>query len=328
MHLSGVRAARCAAAGLPALAALAPHRVVAHALDAAGAPPPLAWTFEPWVVTCLAASALLYALGIARLWRHAGAGRGVHVARVVAFAAGWLVLIAALLSPLDALGSDLFWAHMVQHELLMVVAAPLLVLGHPIAAWAWAFPPATRRALGRFFHRPGWRGPWLLLTGPFAGWLLHAAALWAWHLPSLFDAALRSEGVHAVQHIAFLGTALVFWWSVLGAGTRREQGIALVSLFTTMVHTGALGALLTLAPVAFYQPYAATAPAFGFTPLEDQQLGGLVMWVPAGFIYVLVGLFLAARWIGGGPRPYAVARAADAGTSDRSGGPDVAPAPR
>jgi len=304
-----------------------PCAALAHPLDAAGAPPPLAWSFEPWVVICLAASAALYAVGVVRLWRHAGAGRGVRVARVVAFVAGWLLLVAALVSPLDALGSYLFSAHMVQHELLMVAAAPLLVLGHPLAAWAWAFPPATRRALGQFFHRPGWRRPWLALTGPLAGWLLHAVALWAWHVPSLFDAALRSEGVHALQHTAFLGTALVFWWTVLGAGTRREQGIALVSLFTTMVHTGALGALLTLAPVAFYEPYATTAPAFGYTPLEDQQLGGLVMWVPAGFVYVLVGLVLAARWIEG-PRAQRTTPAATRTPPNRSGAPDVAPAPR
>jgi len=318
----------CSAAALLASAAVLPREAVAHALDAAGTPPPLGWSFEPWVVACLATSAALYALGVARLWRHAGTGRGVRIGRVAAFASGWLLLVAALVSPLDALGSYLFSAHMVQHELLMAAAAPLLVLGHPLAAWAWAFPPATRRALGRFFHRPGWRVPWLALTGPLAGWVLHAVALWAWHLPSLFDAALRHEGVHALQHAAFLGTALVFWWTVLGAGTRREQGIALVSLFTTMVHTGALGALLTLAPVAFYDPYFATAPAFGYTPLEDQQLGGLVMWVPAGFVYVLVGLVLAARWIGGvrphGGPPVGVARP----STPSGGAPDVAPAPR
>jgi len=304
-----------------------PRMAAAHPLDPAGAPPPLSWSFETWVVICLAASAALYAIGVARLWRHAGAGRGVRGARVVSFAAGWLVLVAALASPLDALGSCLFSAHMVQHELLMVAAAPLLVLGHPLAAWAWAFRPSTRRAIGRFFHRPGWRGPWLALTGPLAGWLLHAVALWAWHVPSLFDAALRSEGVHALQHIAFLGTALVFWWTILGAGTRREQGIALVSLFTTMVHTGALGALLTLAPVAFYEPYLATAPAFGYTPLEDQQLGGLVMWVPAGFVYVLLGLVLAARWIGA-PRAHSAPRSAMRDPSRGTGAPDVAAAPR
>ena len=326
MHLTKTKD-RGFAVALPVGAAVLPRAANAHALDAAGAAPPIGWSFEPWVVICLALSAALYAFGVVRLWRRAGLGRGVRIARVLAFAAGWLLLVAALDSPLDALGSYLFSAHMVQHEVLMVAAAPLLVLGHPLAAWAWAFSPATRRSLGRFFHRPGWRGPWLVLTGPFAGWVLHAVALWAWHVPSLFDAALRSEGVHALQHIAFLGTALVFWWTVLGAGTRREQGIALVSLFTTMVHTGALGALLTLAPVAFYEPYASTAPAFGYTPLEDQQLGGLVMWVPAGFVYVLVGLVLAARWIGG-PRvrrlPHPVPRA----SSNGSGAADVAPAPR
>jgi putative membrane protein len=307
----GLLAAALAAIG----GAAVPGDVLAHALDASGAPPHLGWSYEPWVVACLLASAALYVLGVARLWRHAGAGRGVQAGRAITFAAGWLVLAAALVSPLDALGAYLFAAHMVQHELLMVIAAPLLVLGHPLAAWAWAFPPAGRRALGRFFHRPAWRRPWLVLTGPLAGWTLHALALWLWHVPVLFDAALASEGVHALQHIAFLGTALLFWWTVLGAGTRREQGIAIASLFTTMVHTGALGALLTLAPVVFYKAYLGTAPAFGFTPLEDQQLGGLVMWVPAGFVYVVAGLVLAARWLGGSrpvardrtPRPIAPA---------------------
>ncbi|HUP08079.1 MAG TPA: cytochrome c oxidase assembly protein [Caldimonas sp.] len=326
MQLRRTQARAFAVALVSGVGAL-PVGAAAHALDAGGAAPPIAWTFEPWVVICLAVSAGLYATGLVRLWRHAGAGRGIRAGRVVAFAGGWLTLVAALVSPLDALGSYLFSAHMVQHELLMVAAAPLLVLGHPLAAWAWAFPPALRRALGRFFHRPGWRGPWLALTGPLAGWLLHAVALWGWHLPSLFDAALRSEAVHAVQHIAFLGTALVFWWTVLGAGTRREQGIALVSLFTTMVHTGALGALLTLAPVAFYEPYAATAPAFGYTPLEDQQLGGLVMWVPAGFVYVLVGLVLAARWIGG-PRARSLAHPEPRASANAAGAAGVAPAPR
>ena len=117
-------------------------------------------------------------------------------------------------------------------------------------------------------------------------------------MPALFEAALANEAVHALQHIAFLLTALVFWWSVLGATTRKAQGIALLSLFTTMVHTGTLGALLTLSTVAWYPSYAATAPTWGLDALEDQQLGGIVMWVPAGLIYVVCGLVLTARWIG------------------------------
>ena len=260
----------------------------------------LPWSFEPWVVACVLISAAGYALGLARLWRRAGRGHGIGRVQAAAFVSGWLALAAALVSPIDPLGARLFSAHMVQHELLMIVAAPLLVLGRPLAAWAWALPVGWRRAAGRAFHAPAWRVPWLWMTGPLAAWVLHALALWLWHVPALFEASLASEAVHTLQHIAFLATALLFWWSVLGAATRSEQGGALASLFTTMVHTGALGALLTLSPAVWYPSYRATAPAFGLSAIEDQQLGGLVMWIPASLVYVVCGLAIASRWLAGG----------------------------
>jgi putative membrane protein len=282
--------------------ALVSPAVLAHALaESRAAGQTLGWSFEPWVILPLLVSALGYAIGIASLWRRAGAGHGVRLRGASAFAAGWAALVVALLTPLDPLGSRLFSAHMVQHELLMLAAAPLLVLGRPLAVWAWALPQPWRRASGRFFHHPAWRLPWLLLTSPLVAWLLHALVLWLWHVPALFDAALDDPLVHTWQHLSFLLTALVFWWSVLGAVTRKEQGVALVSLFTTMVHTGALGALLTLARAPWYAHYVAIAPLFGLTALEDQQLGGVIMWVPAGAVYIVSGLALARRWIE--PRP-------------------------
>ena len=286
--------------------------VAAHVIDAVGVRAGSSWPFEPWILACLVLSAGGYALGLWRLWRHAGTGRGVNAAAATACAAGWLVLVLALANPLDPLGNRLFVAHMVQHELLMIAAAPLLVLGRPLAVWAWALPFEGRRAVGHFFHRPAWRVPWQLVTGVLMAWLLHALALWLWHVPALFEAALANGALHALQHISFLFTALLFWWSVLGTRTRGAQGIALLSLFTTMVHTGALGALLTLSPAVWFAAYAATAPAFGLAALEDQQLGGLVMWVPAGLVYVVTGLVLAARWLGRRPAP-----CADRGDPDR-----------
>jgi putative membrane protein len=257
----------------------------------------LDWSFEPWVVTPLALSAALYALGVARLWRHAGRLRGIGRRQVAAFAAGWIVLVIALVSPLDALGASLFSAHMVQHELLMVVVAPLMVLGRPLAAWAWAFSPAQRHAIGRGLRVRWWASTWARLTDPLAAWVLHALALWLWHVPRFFDAALANEGWHALQHASFLGTALLFWWAVLGrdARSRTNSGFALAYLFTTMLHTSALGALLTLAPTPWYEGYAATTALFGLGPVEDQQLGGLVMWIPGGFAYVAAGLVMVAR---------------------------------
>lgn len=268
-----------------------------------------AWSFEPWVIASLLFSAGLYAWGLARLWRRAGRGHGLQVVQASAFAGGWWLLIVALVSPLDALGERSFAAHMVQHELLMLGAAPLLVMGRPLGAWAWALPAAWRAGVGTLFRHPGWRTPWRLLTGAGGAWLTHALAVWLWHVPALFEAALHDGTVHTWQHLSFLLTALLFWWSVLGASTAGRQGVALLSTFTTMVHTGALGALLTFARVPWYPHYLHTAPVFGLDALSDQQLGGLVMWVPAGAVYLVVALALGARWLS--PRGGRTRHAAD-----------------
>lgn len=279
------------------LAAL-PGAAFAHVPDPGPVvPSPWQWNLEPWLLALFALSAVGYALGVRRLWRQAGRGRGVAVWEAWAFATGWLSLVAALVSPLDPLGGRLFSAHMVQHELLMVVAAPLLVLGRPLAAWTWALSPAQRRAVGRWFQARGWASLWATLTDPLVAWALHALALWAWHIPGAFDAALQNEALHILQHASFLGTALFFWWAVLGHDPRGRYGPghSAAYLFTTMMHTGALGALLSLSPTAWYAPYVLQTAALGFDPVDDQQLGGLVMWVPAGLAYVVAALWVVGR---------------------------------
>lgn len=264
-----------------------------------GPTPPQAreWPFEPWLLACLVASATLYAIGVARLWRRAGVGHGLRVAHVAAFGTGWLALAVALASPLDSLGVHLFSAHMLQHELLMLVAAPLLVIARPLAAWTWALPARSRPAVGGALRARGWRRAWAMIRSPLGAWLLHAVALWGWHAPAAFSLALVDPLVHALQHASFLGTALLFWWAVLGSNARSRLGVALLSLFATMVHSTVLGALITLSPRTWYPGYAATSAALGADPLADQQLGGLLMWVPGGLVYLGVGLWLAARWL-------------------------------
>jgi len=286
-------------------AALGPLAASAHVPGPApAAPSPWAWNLPAWLLFLLALSAIGYAVGLRRLWRNAGRGRGVSALQAWAFALGWLTLVAALVSPLDPLGGWLFSAHMVQHELLMVVAAPLLVLGRPLATWAWALSPAQRRAAGRLFRSRGWNGMWETLTDPLVAWALHALALWAWHIPAAFDAALQNEGLHILQHVCFLGTALFFWWSVLGHDPRGRYGPghATAYLFTTMLHTAALGALLSLAPTPWYAPYIPLTGALGLDPIDDQQLGGLVMWIPAGLAYVVAALWVLARMLARGAR--------------------------
>src|SRR5690606_16780173 len=160
-------------------------------------------------------------------------------------------------SPVDALGARFLWLHMLQHELLMVVAAPLLVLGRPLEAWTWALAPALRAAAGRVLRARLLRAGWRTVTGALGAGALHAAAVWIWHLPSLFQAAAFDEGLHALQHASFLGTGLLFWWAVVGdLRTHRRYGPAMALLLVTMMHTGALGALMTFSPVAWYPLYA------------------------------------------------------------------------
>jgi cytochrome c oxidase assembly factor CtaG len=273
--------------------------VHAHVLSADDrVSPHFGWSFEPWVVALLVASGGLYAVGYLRLRRRSRRSRNVRAVHLASFACGWLALTIALDSPLDALAAALFSAHMVQHEMLMLVAAPLLVIGRPLAVWIWAFPATMRGGIARAVRTRWLRMPWRVLTMPLAAWLLHAAVLWGWHAPVFFEAALARRGIHTLQHASFLIGALLFWWTVFGNTSRGAHGAhALLSLFTTMVHTGALGALLTLAPGLWYPSYIESTSALGFDPLQDQQLGGLVMWVPGGLAYVIGGLALGARWL-------------------------------
>jgi cytochrome c oxidase assembly factor CtaG len=157
--------------------------------------------------------------------------------------------------------------------------------------------PPWRSRFGGLFRRRAWRRSWAVLARPLSAWSLHAIALWGWHLPAAFDAALARPGVHVLQHLSFFATALLFWWTTVAATTRRAQGFALASLFTTMAHTAALGALMALSPLLWYAPYAATSAALGVDPLEDQQLGGLIMWIPAGLAYLAAALGIASRWL-------------------------------
>jgi putative membrane protein len=250
----------------------------------------MAWSFDPGVVIPLALAAVLYLRG-------ARASRGITSRQQACFWAGWTVLALALVSPLHPLGEVLFSAHMAQHEILMLVAAPLLVLSKPLVAFLWGMPFGWRREVGAWSKaRPVQKG-WSALTDPMTAWWLHAVAIWGWHAPPLFQATINNEWIHSAQHISFLGSALLFWWALFYAQGEKNYGAGVFYIFTTAVHTGILGALLTFAPRLWYPAYAATAPAWGLTPLEDQQIGGLIMWVPAGLIYIVAGLALFAAWM-------------------------------
>ncbi|HEY0513491.1 MAG TPA: cytochrome c oxidase assembly protein [Thermoanaerobaculia bacterium] len=257
------------------------------------------WTWDPFVILLLALSGGLYAAGLARLWRRAGVGQGIRRWEAACFAGGWLSLIVALISPLDTLGGVLFSAHMAQHEVLILVAAPLMVLGRPLAPFLWALPLGARERVGKGTQAPAFAAVWRALTAPLAVFVIHGLALWLWHLPALYQATLDDDFIHALQHLSFFASAALFWWSLIhGRFGRLGYGVAVLYVFFTSMHSGILGALLTFAPHLWYPIYQARTSQWGLSPLEDQQLAGLIMWIPAGVVFILLGLGLFAAWLG------------------------------
>jgi putative membrane protein len=254
-----------------------------------------AWTLEPAVIIGLLLSAWLYWRGSRRMRKNAVPP---HRWESMAFTGGLLALVVALVSPLDAMGGALFSAHMMQHEVLMLVAAPLLVFGRPLAPFLLALPAGMRRDLVGFGKLKWVQRTWRLLVNPLVAWLIHGAVLWAWHAPLLFQATLENEWIHAAQHLSFLVSALLFCEAIVhGRDGRLGYGAGVVYLFTTAVHTSVLGALLTFSGTLWYPVYQQTTLAWGLTPIDDQQLGGLIMWVPAGLVYIVAGLVLFTLWL-------------------------------
>jgi putative membrane protein len=244
-------------------------------------------------------SSVLYAIGVRRLWRRAGRGHGVTYWQVGAFATGTITIVVALHSPVAWIAQILFSVHMTQHMLLMLVAAPLLTIGRPVFAWLWAFGDRGRESIARATRGRAIAGTWRHVTAPLTVFILQAAALWLWHIPSWYQAALRDEGVHALQHLCFVLSASLFWWAMVnGRYGRAGYGLGVLYVFLTAIHSSALGALLAVAPAAWYGEYVQQAQTWKVDALSDQQLAGLLMWIPAGVTFIVFGLALFAAWLG------------------------------
>jgi len=251
------------------------------------------WSWEPAIVLPLLVLLGVYTAGLVRRgsvptlrWRH------------TSFYTGWLTLAFALVSPIHELGEQLFSAHMLQHEILILLSAPLISAAHPGATMLWAFAPHHRSNVGGWVHSMERSAPIAFLTRPLVAWLLEAATLWIWHIPALYQATLTSDWVHAAQHLSFFITAVLFWSALYGVGrSAMSYGAATFYVFGTAAHCSALGALLTFSTVLWYPAYQYTTQAWGLSPLQDQQLGGVIMWVPSGVVFVVVGLAVFAKWL-------------------------------
>jgi putative membrane protein len=257
-----------------------------------------AWSFDPLVVILLLFSATVYTIGVLKLWHESEIGSAISIRGACFYALGWLSLVVALVSPIHSWGEVLFSAHMTQHEILMLISAPLIVLGRPLIAAMWTMPRATRLRVGSTVKNKAISNTWEFFTGPTVAFIVHGLALWVWHIPFLFQATLESDLVHTLQHASFLGSALLFWWAIVyGKRGVASYGAGVLYLFVTSIHSGVLGAFLTFTKRVWYPIYEPTTAQWGLSPLEDQQLGGLIMWVPAGVVYIVAALFMFAAWI-------------------------------
>lgn len=254
------------------------------------------WTLSPSVLLPLALAALLYAIGLARLWRRAARGRAQLRRGAILYALGWLSLTGALVSPLHEAGERSFTPHMIEHEIIMLVSALLFVAARPGVPLLWAMPDGVRQRLAGAGRWTLWR----VLADPFVATALQSALIVAWHAPSLFDRALRNEGWHIAQHISFLVAALLFWRAMLYARPGRGGAfVAAACLFVTSMIGGGLGALMSFAHSPWYEAYASLGMTpSGLTPEQDQQLAGLVMWVPGGLYHLAAALWFLGRAVG------------------------------
>jgi putative membrane protein len=245
---------------------------------------------EPGVLLGVLIAGGVYGRGVATMWSRAGRGHGVSLQQVALFSGGLLSILTALESPLDTISRELFAAHMVQHLLLILVAGPLLVLGTPLPPLLWALPKASRRGLGALWKHLH------LLEKPGVAFALHSLALWAWHVPVLYAAAIDNRAVHVLEHMTFLGTSSVFWFAVLKPG-RPAFGKGVLLVFALALQSSLLGALLTFSPTPWYVAHLTSAQQWGLSPLDDQQVAGLIMWIPGGAIYLAAALGLFAAWL-------------------------------
>lgn len=249
----------------------------------------LRWNFDPvlWLGIALFAGAYFYALGPLR--QRYGLAERVDSAQVGYFLLGTVIFAAALVSPLDTLGDEyLFSAHMIQHMLISVVVPPLWLLGTP----EWMLAP--------LFRSPAVVRVARIVTHPVVVFGLFNAMLWVWHAPALYGAALGSEGLHVLEHLIFTATGVLFWWPVLSpvrALPRISLGFGVLYLFLGCQPMVGLGALLTFAAQPLYHPYVVAPHIWGSTPLGDQQLGGLIMWLPTNIPYLLGLSVLFFRWV-------------------------------
>jgi len=253
------------------------------------------WSIEP-PMAYVAIAAILYWVG----GRDYSRG-GRQPLRAASFAAGLATIVLALESPLDGYADQLFWAHMLQHVLLLTVAPPLILLGRPWPRMWLALPLRSRTTIGRALASARWAAPVRAVARPLPAWLLFNAAIVGWHIPGAYNATLQSSAIHDLEHITFYATALLFWAHALAVPPLRTmldwpRRAAFVA--GAMVAGWVLALVFALARHPLYAAYAHLAhrPG-GLSALADQQLAAGMMWVPGSISFTIAFIYALYRWL-------------------------------
>lgn len=256
-----------------------------------------AWTFEPVPAVGLVLAAGGYGLALRRVRR---TSRRPPAWYAYAYYAGLLSIFLALMGPLDAFNNESLFLHMLQHLILLQIAAPLILLGQPVQLVLRAVSPQRSGTILRpLLRRRGVRWALSVMTHPSVTFSLFSGFLIFWHVPRLYDLAVTNDTIHNLEHLSFLTTALLYWWPIIEPVPRHHKlrlGWSLASIFLTSLFGEALGAILTLAGHVIYPVYLSTPHLWGLSPLDDQELAGLAMWVGGGLLYmaILLGMLINA----------------------------------
>ncbi|MGI9146103.1 MAG: cytochrome c oxidase assembly protein [Chloroflexota bacterium] len=250
---------------------------------------PSAWSWDSLILLSTGLVAFVYARGLGRIRRRTRRGAAERW-RAASFGGGLAVLLLALESPINTYDDRLFSMHMLQHMLLVLGAAPLLLIGAPLVPLLWGLPDQERRGVGRLLsphgqlHTLGHR-----ITQPLVAEVLFLGTFAFWHVPPLYDSAQGRSLTHDLEHALLLGTALLFWWPLVqptDASRRMGHGLAVAYLAAASVEGTVIGALLTFSSEPLYTTYKLAPRIVGLSVLQDQQLAGLIMWVPSGLVYL------------------------------------------
>jgi putative membrane protein len=249
------------------------------------------WSWYPSVVIGLTLWTAIYCLAIGPLRVKFSWGDAPRATQQIAFHAGTLIGLIALVSPLDKLGDEyLFSAHMVQHLLLMFFTAPLWLSGVP----GWLVEHMIPKPL---LHLAG------KIMAPAIALLAFVGVMWLWHVPALYNLAQNREGIHIFEHLTFIGGALIGWWPIAGPSTRilpkPSSPLRMIYIFLVTMACTALAALMTFSTSPVYPFYVEAPRLFGLTAIEDQHLGGLLMWLPTHMILLLALGVTFFRWLSG-----------------------------